>query len=162
MNVAPQNFTTLSDKYGNQIEHWNGVDISVNARLQNGLFLFGGLNTGKTTTDNCEIVAKVPEASIFSPNGAPNPIQMPLSFCHLETPFLTQVKLNGAYTIPKVDVLVSATFQSIPGPPVRADSTVTERAPGVPLVNTSQDTALQPWNLLQNLMELFEKDLERV
>ena len=104
----------------------------------------------------------MPEASIYSPNGAPNPIQMPLSFCHLETPFLTQIKLNGAYTIPKLDVLVSATFQSIPGPPVRADSTVTERAPGVPLVNASQDTALQPWNFAGFLTVLGSEYGERL
>ena len=31
------------------------------------------------------------------------------------------MKLNGAYTIPKADVLVSAAFQSIPGPVVQAN-----------------------------------------
>jgi hypothetical protein len=31
---------------------------------------------------------------------------------HVESPFSTQVKLNGADTIPRVDVLVSAAYQS--------------------------------------------------
>ena len=61
----------------------------------------------------------------------------PLQFCHTESPFLTQVKLNGSYTIPKIDVGFSATFQSLPGPPIRAELTVLQRAPGVPLVGSS-------------------------
>jgi hypothetical protein len=53
---------TLSDKYGKQIEHWDGFDIGVNMRLENGLVLQGGVGTGKTTADNCDIVDKIPEA----------------------------------------------------------------------------------------------------
>ena len=56
-----QNLNTLSDKYGKQIDHWNGFDVSINARLQNGLVLQGGIGTGKQVEDNCEIVAKLPE-----------------------------------------------------------------------------------------------------
>ena len=45
----------------------------------------------------------------------------PLSYCHVDTPFLTQVKGLGSYTIPKVDVQVSGSFQSVPGPLVAAN-----------------------------------------
>lgn len=134
------NLTTLASVYGNQYEHWNGIDVSVNARLENGMFFFGGFNTGKTMVDNCEVAAKVPESLNVTPVGAPAAIYIPLQFCHTESPFLTQVKLNGAYQIPKVAVVVSATFQSIPGPPVQGQTTVTERAPGVPLVGSSTQT----------------------
>ena len=41
-------------------------------------------------------------------------------FCHVETAFLTQVKFLGSYNVPKVDVQVSGTFQSIPGPQIAA------------------------------------------
>ena len=33
------------------------MDFSANARLQNGLVLQGGVSTGRTTTDNCEVIA---------------------------------------------------------------------------------------------------------
>jgi len=113
-------YQTLSDNYGNQIEHWNGVDFNVNARLQRGVLVQAGLSTGKTTTDNCEIVARDPTALSFSvvsfgSSFAPSAWQ-PQSWCHIETPFLTQVKVLGSYTIPKVDVRVSGTYQSAPGP----------------------------------------------
>lgn len=57
------NYVTLASNYGTQIEHWNGVDINlINARLPNGLSVQGGLSSGKTLTDNCDVVAEVPEA----------------------------------------------------------------------------------------------------
>jgi hypothetical protein len=39
----------------------------------------------------------------------------------MESPFLTQVKFIGVYTVPRIDVQVSGTFQSIPGPQVAAN-----------------------------------------
>jgi hypothetical protein len=141
--VQPQNLTTLASQYGEQKEHWNGVDFSVNARLPNGLFLFGGVSTGKTMLDNCEIAAQVPESLTVAAGGTTT--SRPIEYCHIESPFLTQVKLNGAYTIPKADVLVSAAFQSIPGPVVQANYVITQRAPGVPLVGgTTATVALLP------------------
>ena len=41
-------------------------------------------------------------------------------FCHVDTNFLTQVKLLGTYTVPRVDVQVAATFQSFAGPQILA------------------------------------------
>jgi hypothetical protein len=137
--VQATNLTTLASNYGDQFEHWNGVDVAISARLQNGMFLFGGLNTGKTTTDNCQVAARVPESLTVAAVGAPT-TTTPLQFCHIDGPFLTQVKLNGAYTIPRADVLLSATFQSIPGPPVLANFTIIQRAPGVPLVGSGTAT----------------------
>src|SRR4029453_1243378 len=55
------NKITLAKNYGRQIEHWNGVDVSAQTRVVPGLILRGGTSTGRTTTDNCEILAKLPE-----------------------------------------------------------------------------------------------------
>jgi hypothetical protein len=106
------NFVTFASNYGSQIEHWNGFDFNVNARLQKGVVVRGGLSTGRTSTDNCAVLAKLPE---ISPLGAP--------YCHVDTKFLTQIKLLGTYTIPRVDVRASATFQSLPGPNILANFT---------------------------------------
>jgi len=103
------NYVTFASGFGKQIEHWNGMDFTVNARPGRGLLLQGGISTGRTSTDNCEIRTVLPET------GALNP------FCHVDTDYLTQIKLLGTYTIPKVDVLFSSTFQSLPGPQVTAN-----------------------------------------
>ena len=118
------NYVTFSDAYGRQIEHWNGVDATINARIREGVLLQGGVSTGRTSTDNCELVAKLPELlqpTTPTPTLTNTPTFRSTSHCHVDTKFLTQVKLLGAYTIPRVDVQLSGTFQSIPGPQVLAN-----------------------------------------
>jgi hypothetical protein len=105
-----RNFQTLSKNYGKQLERWNGVDVGVNARLGSGLFLQGGTSTGRTSTDNCEILAAVPEASLTG-----------LPYCRQQTNWLTQVKGLAAYTIPRIDVQISGTYQYLPGPELAAN-----------------------------------------
>jgi hypothetical protein len=108
------NLVTFSDHYGKQIEHWNGVDFSINTRFAQGILLQGGLATGRTSTDNCEVRAKLPELAPATP----------LDHCAVDTDFLTQVKLLGSYEIPRVAVRFSATFQSVNGPAVAANYNV--------------------------------------
>jgi hypothetical protein len=105
------NLITFASNFGNQTQHWNGIDITVNGRFGKGVLLQGGMSTGRTSTDNCDVVAKV---------NNPSPL-----YCHQDTPFfLPQVKLLGAYTIPKVEIAVSAVYQSIPGPQIAANDNV--------------------------------------
>jgi hypothetical protein len=113
-SVPAQNFVTLASNYGKQIEHWNGIDISANARLARGLSVQGGVSTGRTSSDNCEIVSKLPELISTATTA------LPVGYCHMNSPFLTQVKGLGSYTIPKVDIQLGASFQSNPGPIVQA------------------------------------------
>jgi len=101
------NYFTFAKNYGKRIEHWNGVDANVSARLQGGLLLQGGMSTGRTTTDNCDVVTKVDNPSRRD--------------CRVVTKFLTQYKALGTYTIPRIDVRVAATFQSTPGPQILAN-----------------------------------------
>jgi hypothetical protein len=119
---------TLDRAYGSQMEHWNGFDVTVDARLQNGLSLQFGSSTGKTSEDNCDVVSQLPEmltvsgasfAAVIVPTGTPNGLR-PAQFCNRETPWLTQFKGYGVYIVPKVDVQVSGTFRSIPGDALRA------------------------------------------
>ncbi len=42
-------------------------------------------------------------------------------YCLQEPPFLTDLKALGSYTIPRIDVQVAGTFQSIPGDPLSAN-----------------------------------------
>jgi hypothetical protein len=120
-DVAPakfgqvRNLNALSDDYGSQLENYNGVDVTVNSRLTNGLTFQAGVSTGKTMEDNCEIVAKLPEMNNLLVNGTLPASWRPAQFCHRESPFLTQFKMYGVYIVPKVDVQISGTFRSIPG-----------------------------------------------
>jgi hypothetical protein len=115
-----RNYTTLSDKIveGGQTEHGDYVDVTVNARPRAGLSFQMGVSTGKTTEDNCAIAEQLPEL-----NAAAN--MRPLQFCHRETPWITQVKGYGIYTVPKIEVQVSGTFRSTSETSINANFTAT-------------------------------------
>ena len=112
-SAATDNRQRFSKHYGEQYEYWHGVDVSVSARTQGGVLFQGGTSTGRTLTDNCEVLVKVPET---------NPLGIP--YCHQATNWLTQVKVLGSYTVPRADVQVSGTFQSLPGPSLTANYVV--------------------------------------
>jgi hypothetical protein len=137
--VVNRNVVKPASDFGKQVSHWNGVDVSIDTRLRNGVLLQGGLSTGKTMNDLCEIVDDVPE--ILLGGGAATGI-LPLSiattgnvwqpagFCHQETPFLTQYKAVAAYTMP-YGVRISGTFASVPGPVVQANQIYTGVLPSL-------------------------------
>jgi hypothetical protein len=163
-----RNLNTLSDKYGSQLENWNGVDFTVDARLGNGITLQGGVSSGKTMEDNCEIVAKLPEVNNQGANGTLPASWRAAEFCHRESPFLTQMKMYGVYIVPKIDVQVSGSFRSIPGaiqvapPQVDVNSgfvannafLATNSTLGRPLSGTTPNVTLQ-------LLEPYSKYLDR-
>ena len=105
-------YLTFADNFGAQSDRYDGVDFNVNARPRPGLLLQGGTNTQRRTSDRCDVAAKVPE-SATSP------------YCHQEGIFITQVKLTGSYTVPRIDVQVTAALQSQPGPQIAANYTAT-------------------------------------
>jgi hypothetical protein len=109
------NFQTFSSNYGKQTDHWNGFDVGINVKGARGLLLQGGVSTGKQTLDNCDVVDDVPE-SLFQQVDFFGTFQwQPKATCHLEYPWLTQVKFLAGYTLPKIDVQIGATLQNIPG-----------------------------------------------
>ena len=103
------------------------MDINVNARVRGGLMLQGGTSTGRRVTDACEIANAALEAPLpYGAGGArPGAVDGPsgelLSRCQTSLPFLTDIRGLAAYTIPKIDVQVSATWQSRPGPEIVAN-----------------------------------------
>jgi hypothetical protein len=110
-------YTSASD-YGDYKVYWHGVDVTVNARLKNGLVFQGGTSTGRGVTDNCAVVAMVPE---LLQTALTNPAQNLLTnawqrvdSCHVAEKWLTQFRGLASYTIPRADVLVSAIIQLKP------------------------------------------------
>jgi hypothetical protein len=118
-------FITLSNNYGKQTEHFDGVNISLNARLQNGLLLQGGVGSGRQVLNDCEIVDDLPEM-LHTFFGDPRRefffASRPKEFCEQNNGFRTSLQGLAAYTIPKVDVQISGTFQNLPGAVVQANA----------------------------------------
>ena len=114
-----QNYNTLASKFGDEYEHWNGVDVSINGRLSNGVRFQAGTSTGRSVVDNCGVIDKLPEMLTFGVTNAAalaaTGPQLAKEFCHLDEPWMTGFKGLVIYTIPKVDVQFAVTFRSVPG-----------------------------------------------
>jgi len=87
--------------------YYDGVNFNVNARMRNGLFVSLGTQTGRRVDDDCNVVVNFDNPD---PRG-----------CHDADPWQTTVRGLGSYTIPKIDVLVSATLRSQPPLEIGAD-----------------------------------------
>ncbi|HVG69994.1 MAG TPA: TonB-dependent receptor [Vicinamibacterales bacterium] len=125
--APPQHlFITLADKLGEMTEHFDGVNVTVNSRLQNGFMAQGGFGTGRQITDDCDIMNQAPEIAqvLFNPSRVFVFGTRPLERCKQNNGWRTSVQGLAAYTIPRVDVQISATFQNLPGAQLAATANV--------------------------------------
>jgi Carboxypeptidase regulatory-like domain len=115
---ATDSYYTTSNDFGGETHYWHGVDVSVNARMRNGLSLQGGTSTGRGVSDTCDMYT-----ARFGQPMAPTlgTIALPIAnlgiidgqkSCDIAEPWLTSLRGLAAYTVPKLDVLVSAIFRS--------------------------------------------------
>jgi hypothetical protein len=112
---SSDNLITYADNYGKQLRHVNGFDLTFSLRPRQGLVFQGGPDFQRTSTDNCEVLAALPETA----GGIPQ------QFCHVDTPFRTNLKFFSSYTVPRIDVQLSASVQSTSGPEILANYTAT-------------------------------------
>ena len=151
--------------YGGETFYWDGVDVNLAMRTTHGFTFQGGTSTGQSVGDICGVSSQVPEALLapqalaigvatpgFTPfnNGISPAGPTPNQYCHLATGFLTQFRGLGAYTVPRLDVEVSASFQSKPGAMLAANwvvptATVAQTL-GRPLAGNTQNVTI---NLVQ-------------
>jgi hypothetical protein len=117
------NLHQLGSNFGQEAMNWQGVDVSVNARLRYGLTVQGGTSTGRRLTDACEVRTLVPEVTpstaIVPAGGLLTSLTNP--YCRVVEPYRTSATGLATYMVPKVGVQVSATWQSNPGPDIAAN-----------------------------------------
>jgi hypothetical protein len=127
------------ENFANQQENWQGIDVSVVARLRSGLTVQGGTSTGRRLADGCDVRAKLPElgsgstglsnssvtANVNALGGGPFSLSVNNPYCRIAEPYRTDFRGLATYIVPKVDVQLSATWASIPGDSLRADYTLT-------------------------------------
>jgi hypothetical protein len=99
-----QSYMTTEKDYGDpRTAYWHGVDFTASARLAFGLNVQGGTSTGRAVRDNCDVTAALPEllgtARVDS--------------CDVTEKWSTGFRGLASYTLPKIDVLISASMRSI-------------------------------------------------
>lgn len=110
------NLVRPAKDFGKQTQVSNFLTFALDARFASGIRFGGGIDTGRTTTDICEVRKALPELNISGSVTPTNP------YCHVSSPFSgnTQIKLNGSYPLPH-EFFVSALYQNLSGPAYTAD-----------------------------------------
>lgn len=118
---------------------YNGFELSANLRREK-LLLFGGVNTERRASTDCDGSTNATNTARDNPNG--------LRHCDSVPPFRTTFKMSGAYQLPW-DFQLSGTFMAIPGASVAANYTVTAALAGRPIVGTTAGGTTIAVNLLE-------------
>ena len=109
--IPSKTYLTWESDYGpERTSYWHGVDFTANARLREGLNMSIGTSTGRAVIDDCATATKYNQVNTTTNVSAgPDP-----RGCHSVDPFQTTVRGLAIYTIPKIDVLISASIRSQP------------------------------------------------
>jgi hypothetical protein len=140
---SQNNLVTDTKPFGDRTEIYNGVDLTIQARLKAGAFVGGGVSTGRTSTNNC-FANDRPD---LTPAGFIANTSRSAPFCNVVPPWSanTQVKLNGAYPLPWA-MAVSGVLQSLPGIPITASYVASAadiaRSLGRPLAGSLQTVTI--------------------
>jgi hypothetical protein len=130
-NIKPEKFSasgnnviTKASTYGTQTDIYNGIDVTIAARLRGGTFVQGGMNTGRQETDSCGIIDS-PSGTVATNVGAGTYQNNPTGYCHVVPPFWRpEFKFSGSHRLP-YGVQLSGVVQSIPGIPISASYVAT-------------------------------------
>jgi hypothetical protein len=146
-NIKPEffgqvdSFFTQTQNFGDDIRRNHFFNVTFDGRLQNGITLGGGLDTGQSSSDQCFIVDSPQE----------------LLYCNVVTPFSaqTQFKMYGSVPLPG-DIQTSFTYQNLSGDDFQANLAYTsaqiEGSLGRPLSGGAR-TATVPLVAPQTLFE---------
>jgi hypothetical protein len=109
--VAPRLYMTQETDFGPERESvWDGFDITLNARFRGGLMTQMGTSTGRALVDTCQTVTRFNNVNANTGVIAgPDP-----RGCRNVEPWQTTLRGLATYTVPKIDVLISATLRSQP------------------------------------------------
>jgi len=103
---------------------YNGVEVSGNARLAHGGFIFGGITSERTATNDCDIAGTSPDN---------------LRFCQKTPPFRTLYKASAGVTVP-YSIQVSGSLQAVPGQDVAANFSYNSAYAGITLTGANNRT----------------------
>lgn len=118
--VATNNVVTRASKLGvKQAEVFNGIDLAFSARMGKGVFLNGGVASGRTRFNQCDAFVDNP-ATVFGLTGST------FSYCDFSSGLLTQAKVNGSYTLPWQQIQIAGVLQNLPGQQILAQWNITQ------------------------------------
>jgi hypothetical protein len=113
---------TSARSFGRWSQYFQGIDVTLEMRVGRSLTVAGGVSSGQSEADNCEVRAHLPELATTTTGTSPfgagllGSAVTPVSpYCRVTIGMLTQVRGLSSFRIPRIDVQLAATFQSKPG-----------------------------------------------
>ena len=150
---------------------YDGIDIALTARPSGSLYMYGGVNFGRTKSDDCSarIDSPMDSTGLFGKwgetgagaAGAAYPVGR---FCAVSEPFYQpHWKWTGTYTLPWYDISVAGSYQGVPGVEIRAIYPATseeiEMSLGRPLSGgraTQNINLIQPYSMYGDRINQFD------
>jgi len=99
-----QNYLTAETDYGPaRTSYWQGMDFTATWRFSSSFTAQGGTSTGRAVRNNCAVTQALPELL-----GAAR-----VDSCDVTENWATSFRGLASYTLPKIDVLISASMRSL-------------------------------------------------
>jgi hypothetical protein len=142
--IAANNLIFNSSDVGGINDVYDGVDFDAQARLARNIILRGGVSFGRERVNTCNLVndLSLSQTGTLRPNDPRTE-----DFCNVSPPWQPLVKAQVAYPLPW-DIALSATFQSLAGPELRAQYPLTNQIAGPslgrPFTNVPPTVDLMP------------------
>jgi len=123
--ALPANQPTAQTYMNTLAYDWNGFDTQFSWRAPKGIRVQGGTSTSRTQRNTCQSELGLLDLNAFPAVNSPQVRGREgaewQAGCDTRTPFQTSVRGSASYNVPKVDVLVSTVFQSLPGTDISAN-----------------------------------------
>jgi Carboxypeptidase regulatory-like domain len=109
--IAPKTYLTNETDFGPERDsYWDGIDFTLNARLRGGTVASFGTTTGRSVVDTCATATKYNQVNtVNNAEAGPDP-----RGCRSVDPYQTTIRGLATYTVPKIDILISAVVRSQP------------------------------------------------
>ena len=97
--------------FGEYTRYWDGVDITVQATVRNGLTVQGGTSSGRVVEDICDVRQRFPSFRLMTAFWRARPIHG----AGRSSRAVRRSRVWPATSVPKIDVQLAGTFSSRPG-----------------------------------------------
>ncbi len=166
--LPANNLIRFSEDFGGETNLYQGFDVNLEARLDNGAFIRGGLGATSRTFDNCNLLAAGVDAVVGLTAQGTEIYPDGTAGCHREYGYRPDAKMLGSYALP-YDIQFSGTYQFSrgvqtggAGPSIQANWAVTNAVVNPALGRNWTGTASKTIQLIREGLDYGDHNLHQL